>query len=182
MDNIEDVIAKVQLNSNLMGSGYLWTILVTGYSSLAYLKRLPFDQLKIDCSFVRDIVENASSRAIAQSILSLGKAMGLKVIAEGVETEEQRDCLAQLGCQSFQGYLFSCPLPLDEFELLLPVFRDVLSTIQILDNSFRPLGMLHQATKPVQFCMSAFGRDSLRRLPPARFCSNSVPHVASGSL
>jgi EAL domain-containing protein (putative c-di-GMP-specific phosphodiesterase class I) len=129
VDNIEDVIGKVtQLKSH--GIGLSLDDFGTGYSSLAYLKRLPLDQLKIDCSFVRDIVENASSRAIAQSIISFGKAMGLTVIAEGVETGEQRNSLALLGCHTFQGYLLSCPLPLDEFELLLPVFNDVLSTIQ----------------------------------------------------
>jgi EAL domain-containing protein (putative c-di-GMP-specific phosphodiesterase class I) len=87
-----------------------------GYSSLSYLKRLPLDQFKIDISFVRDILVDASSGAIAQTIISLGKAMGMSVIAEGVETEAQRDFLVQLGCHAFQGYLFSRPLPLDEFE------------------------------------------------------------------
>jgi len=88
----------------------------TGYSSLAYLKRLPLDVLKIDRSFVRDILADSGSGAIAQTILSLSRAMGLPVIAEGVETEEQREYLAGLGCHSFQGYLFSHPLPLEEFE------------------------------------------------------------------
>jgi EAL domain-containing protein (putative c-di-GMP-specific phosphodiesterase class I) len=94
----------------------------TGYSSLAYLRRLPLDQLKIDQAFVRDILKDAGSGAIAESIISLGRAMGLSVIAEGVETEEQRDFLAGLGCHAFQGYLFSRPVPVDEFQLLLPGF------------------------------------------------------------
>jgi EAL domain-containing protein (putative c-di-GMP-specific phosphodiesterase class I) len=91
-----------------------------GYSSLAYLRRLPLDQLKIDQEFVREIQVDASSAAIAQSIISLSKAMGLSVIAEGVETEGQREFLARLGCHSFQGFLVSGPVPLEEFELLLP--------------------------------------------------------------
>jgi EAL domain-containing protein (putative c-di-GMP-specific phosphodiesterase class I) len=120
VDNIEDVIIKIT-DLKTYGIGFSLDDFGTGYSSLAYLKRFPLDQLKIDRSFVRDIVENVGSRAIAQSIISLGRAMCLGVIAEGVETEEQRDCLIQLGCDTFQGYLFSCPLPLEEFEQWLPV-------------------------------------------------------------
>jgi len=124
VDNIEDVISKIT-NLKSYGIGFSLDDFGTGYSSLSYLKRLPLDQLKIDRSFVRDIVENLGSRAIAQSIISLGRALCLGVIAEGVETEEQRNCLIQLGCHTFQGYLFSCPLPLEEFELLLPVLSQV---------------------------------------------------------
>jgi EAL domain-containing protein (putative c-di-GMP-specific phosphodiesterase class I) len=91
----------------------------TGYSSLAYLKRLPLDCLKIDRSFVRDILIDSTSGAIAQTIISLGRAMALSVIAEGVETEEQRNLLAGLGCHSFQGFLFSRPVPLEQLEPLL---------------------------------------------------------------
>jgi EAL domain-containing protein (putative c-di-GMP-specific phosphodiesterase class I) len=91
----------------------------TGYSSLTYLKRLPLDRLKIDRSFVRDILVDESSGAIAQTIISLSRAMGLPVIAEGVETELQREFLANLGCHAFQGYLFGRPVPLEKFELLL---------------------------------------------------------------
>jgi EAL domain-containing protein (putative c-di-GMP-specific phosphodiesterase class I) len=94
----------------------------TGYSSLSNLKRLPLDQLKIDRTFVRDIQVDVASGAIAETIISLGRAMGLSVIAEGVETEDQRQFLANLGCQQFQGFLFSHPLPLDEFERS-PLFR-----------------------------------------------------------
>jgi EAL domain-containing protein (putative c-di-GMP-specific phosphodiesterase class I) len=94
----------------------------TGYSSLSYLKRLPLDELKIDRSFVRDILVDACSGEIAQTIISLSRAMGLAVTAEGVETEEQRDLLAHLGCHSFQGYLFSRPLSLEKFRHLLSSF------------------------------------------------------------
>ena len=83
----------------------------TGYSSLAYLKRLPLDQLKIDRTFVRDILFNATNGALAQAIISLARALGLLVIAEGVETDEQRDLLASLGCETYQGFLFSKAVP-----------------------------------------------------------------------
>jgi EAL domain-containing protein (putative c-di-GMP-specific phosphodiesterase class I) len=118
VENIEAVIATM---TELRSHGLRFSLddFGTGYSSLAYLRRLPLDQLKIDRSFVRDMLVDVASGAIAQTIISLGRVMGLPVIAEGVETEEQRDFLAGLGCNSFQGYLFSRPLPLEEFELLL---------------------------------------------------------------
>jgi len=118
VDDLEDVVAKMtELKS--YGVRFALDDFGMGYSSLAYLRRLPLDQLKIDQEFVRDISVDASSSAIAQSIISLSKAMGLSVIAEGVETEEQRDFLARLGCHAFQGFLFSGPVPPKEFELLL---------------------------------------------------------------
>jgi diguanylate cyclase (GGDEF)-like protein/PAS domain S-box-containing protein len=117
VEDIEDVIAKMTA-LKVHGLRFSLDDFGTGYSSLAYLRRLPLDQLKIDRSFVQDILMDASSGAIAQTILSLSSAMGLPVIAEGVETEEQREFLAGLGCHSFQGYLFSRPLPLLEFERL----------------------------------------------------------------
>lgn len=91
----------------------------TGYSSLSYLSKLPFDKIKIDIAFVRAILTDRSSSAIAQAIISLGRTMELAVIAEGVETEAQRDYLLQIGCSSFQGYLFSPPLPQEAFSTLL---------------------------------------------------------------
>jgi len=117
VENVEDVIGKM---TKLKSYGVRFSVddFGTGYSSLAYLKRLPLDELKIDRSFVRDVLVDACSGTIAQTIISLSRAMGLAVIAEGVETEEQRDFLAHLGCDAFQGYLCSPPLPLENFVLL----------------------------------------------------------------
>lgn len=91
----------------------------TGYSSLAYLKRLPLNQLKIDQSFVRDIGHDANAAIIAQTIVGMANNLGLNVIAEGVETQQQLDLLKQYGCNAYQGYLFAKPLPIDEFEALI---------------------------------------------------------------
>jgi diguanylate cyclase (GGDEF)-like protein/PAS domain S-box-containing protein len=90
----------------------------TGYSSLQYLKRLPLAQLKIDQSFVRDMVVD-SDNSIVQTIIAMARSMNLNVIAEGVETEEQRQLLSFYGCHHYQGYLFSKPVPVAQFEALL---------------------------------------------------------------
>jgi len=88
----------------------------TGYSSLAYLKRFPIQRVKIDRSFVQGLPGDASDVGIANAIVQMGRALGLQVIAEGVETEAQRDFLAQAGCHEFQGYLFAPPLRPEDFE------------------------------------------------------------------
>lgn len=116
-NDLKDVIAKMTaLKSH--GLSFALDDFGTGYSSLSYLKHLPLDQLKIDRAFVQDILKDVASASIAQTVISLGRAMGLSVIAEGVETEEQRAFLTDLGTHSFQGYLYSRPLPLQEFERL----------------------------------------------------------------
>ena len=88
----------------------------TGFSSLSYLKNLPFDELKIDQSFIADITTNPTSASIVQATINLGQALGLNVITEGVETKEQLNLLVQAGCRSFQGYAFYMPLTLKAFE------------------------------------------------------------------
>ena len=90
-----------------------------GYASLASIRGLPLDQLKIDRSFLHEIHTDLNAAAIVGSILALGESLEIETIAEGVETEEQREFLASAGCFSWQGYLFSPPLPVDEFKHLL---------------------------------------------------------------
>ena len=107
----------------------------TGYSSLAYLKRLPLDSLKIDVAFVRDLTDDPTAAPIAQTIIALAQTLQLGVIAEGVETVEQQKRLLELGCRSFQGYLYSKPLPLHQFLALssrrrLPVGGSAMPLLQ----------------------------------------------------
>ena len=116
--NVEDTIAKMR-ELKLQGVSFSMDDFGTGYSSLQYLKRLPLDQIKIDQSFVSDITTDANDAAIVQAIIAMSAALGLSVIAEGVETEAQRDFLDSHGCHTFQGYLFSKPIPVQDFEALL---------------------------------------------------------------
>jgi predicted signal transduction protein with EAL and GGDEF domain len=118
LDDLQETIAVM---TELRSRGVRFSLddFGTGYSSLAYLKRLPLDRLKIDGTFVRDMLADATSRAIARAIIWLSRAMHLSLVAEGVETKEQLGCLQELGCYAYQGYLFSPPVPVEQFERLL---------------------------------------------------------------
>ncbi|WP_144147476.1 EAL domain-containing protein [Paraburkholderia sp. BCC1884] len=117
VDNVQDIILKMEA---LKARGIVFALddFGIGYSSLSYLKRLPLDQLKIDRSFVRDILVDPNDAVIASAIIALARSLGLGVIAEGVETEAQRDFLAAAGCHAYQGYYFSRPLSVAGFEAL----------------------------------------------------------------
>lgn len=118
LSNVDDTIAKMEA---LKARNITFSLddFGTGYSSLQYLKRLPLDQLKIDQAFVRDIVTDESDKVIVRTIIAMANSLGLNVIAEGVETEAQRELLQNEGGIQYQGYLFARPIPIEQFEVLL---------------------------------------------------------------
>ncbi|WP_066456495.1 bifunctional diguanylate cyclase/phosphodiesterase [Castellaniella caeni] len=118
LQDVEDTVQKMSRLKSY-GVGFSLDDFGTGYSSLAYLKRLPLDQLKIDQSFVRDILTDPNDAAIARTIVALAVSLGMRVIAEGVETAAQRQCLERYHCRAWQGYLLSRPVPVAQFEALL---------------------------------------------------------------
>ncbi|WP_084128726.1 EAL domain-containing protein [Cellvibrio mixtus] len=115
LKNVDQSIEKMQQLQD-EGIGFSMDDFGIGYSSLSYLKRLPLGQLKIDQTFVRDIAIDPNDAIIARTIIAMAQNMNLQVIAEGVETEEQKMFLEQNGCTMFQGYFFGRPLPIQEFE------------------------------------------------------------------
>ena len=118
MADIEDIIQKMaELKEH--GVGFSLADLGTGYSSLSHLKRLSLEQLRVDQSFVRGLLTNPNDASVIKSIFALAESLNLKVSAEGVETQEQRDALALHGCNAYQGYYFSQPLCATEFENLI---------------------------------------------------------------
>jgi diguanylate cyclase (GGDEF)-like protein/PAS domain S-box-containing protein len=118
LENIEDTIKTMNALKEI-GVQFSLDDFGTGYSSLQYLSRLPLDQIKIDSSFVRDMASDSGDREIVGTIIAMAQNLYLDVIAEGVETEEQRQLLLGNGCFQFQGYLLGRPVPIDEFEAIL---------------------------------------------------------------
>lgn len=114
LTNVDETIQSI-MELKKMGIRFALDDFGTGYSSLSYLRRLPLDKLKIDQSFVRDVLVNGNDASIACTVVALGHSLGLRVVAEGVETSEQRDFLAANGCTIWQGYYFSRPIPDAEF-------------------------------------------------------------------
>lgn len=122
-DNVPDTIAKLQALRKL-GIGVAMDNFGTGYSSLSDLKRLPLDELKIDRCFINDLTSDVHDAAIVQAIIAMGRALGLKVLAEGVETEAQLDCLKRFDDLEFQGNVFSEAVPLEVFQQYLGAATD----------------------------------------------------------
>ena len=118
LEDVEDTIATMNA-LKAIGVRLSLDDFGTGYSSLQYLKRLPLNQIKIDQSFVRDIATDPNDAAIVQTIIAMAETLGLDVIAEGVETEAQHEFLNLRGCHAYQGFLFSKPVPIEQFEALL---------------------------------------------------------------
>ena len=118
---MDDVKAALDLMHELKSLGVTLSIddFGTGYSSLSYLKRFPLDELKIDRSFIVDLPGLRTDVAIVRTVIELGHSLGMTVIAEGVETEAQLGCMRDLGCDVYQGFLFSKPLPVEQFVTLL---------------------------------------------------------------
>lgn len=119
---MDDMAGTVEKMKQLNAVGYRFALddFGTGFSSLSYLKNLPLDSLKIDSSFVADMLDNPEAAAIVETIISLGKTLGLQVVAEGVETAQQANALRALGCEQMQGYYFGKPVP---YECLLDSSR-----------------------------------------------------------
>jgi diguanylate cyclase (GGDEF)-like protein/PAS domain S-box-containing protein len=118
LENVEETVATMNTLSAI-GLQFSLDDFGTGYSSLQYLKRLPLDELKIDQSFVRDIASDGNDKAIVHTIVAMALSLGLDVIAEGVETEEQRRLLLELGCTHYQGYMIGRPMAAEQFESVL---------------------------------------------------------------
>lgn len=118
LDDVEYTIEKIRALKAL-GVSISIDDFGTGYSSLSYVNRLPLDQIKIDQNFMRNVANSPKDAIVVQTIIAMTKGLGLDVIAEGVETEAQRQFLYHYGCQTYQGYLFSKPVELAEFEQLL---------------------------------------------------------------
>ena len=122
---MEEVSAVLRVLAEIRGTGASVAIddFGTGFSSLSQLRRLDVERLKIDRAFVREAQNSAAGATIAQMVVNLGCSLGMRVVAEGIETEEQRQHLLALGCHEGQGWLFAKPMPADELERWLAAPR-----------------------------------------------------------
>ncbi|AWI54856.1 hypothetical protein DEH84_16590 [Aquabacterium olei] len=147
---MEDPSATLRIFERLAVTGVALSIddFGTGYSSLSYLRKLPASQIKIDRSFVQDLGSQSDARAIVKAVIKLSHALGLEVVAEGVETVAQQDILKQLGCDQMQGFLFARPMPAthlqlwalsDEVPANRPTFRDSVFNADEIDPPSHPL-------------------------------------------
>jgi EAL domain-containing protein (putative c-di-GMP-specific phosphodiesterase class I) len=133
MSNVEFIIGVLHRLRG-MGVGISVDDFGTGYSSLSYLKRFPIDSVKIDRSFVRDLATDASDAAIVTTIIAMARNLNLRVVAEGVETEEQLEFLRRRGCDEFQGYLVSRPVPAQAFTRLMTSVQERQAKVTRLPN------------------------------------------------
>lgn len=125
-DTVGTLTALNQLRT--MGIGVALDDFGTGYSSLSYLHSFPFNKIKIDQSFVRDLITNKESMSIVRAVIGLGKSLGMKTLAEGVETLEQLNGLRDKGCTEVQGYFFSRPRPANEIPLMIEELQTIRET------------------------------------------------------
>jgi len=123
MKKPDEAIIKLQ-QINDLGVSIAIDDFGTGYSSLSYLKRLPISKLKIDQSFVRDIPNDEEDSAIVKAIIALANSLNLELLAEGVETKEQNDFLAENGCTNIQGYLYARPMPAEEIVSFIKLYEN----------------------------------------------------------
>jgi diguanylate cyclase (GGDEF)-like protein/PAS domain S-box-containing protein len=133
LDNVEDVVEKMQALRRL-GVRFSLDDFGTGYASLSYLKRFPFEQLKVDRSFIRDIMTNSDDAGIVRAIIAMGNTLRLSVVAEGVEDSEQHAYLVRHGCSLFQGYLFGKPMSFEDFRQKLGVSAQSLPDVAPFDD------------------------------------------------
>src|SRR5574343_1751486 len=129
LEKVEDVVEKMQA---LRGMGVRFSLddFGTGYASLSYLKRFPFEQLKVDRSFIRDIMQNSDDAGIVRAIIAMGNTLRLNVVAEGVEDALQHAYLVEHGCALFQGYLFGRPMSFAEFRKKLGAMQTNAASVQ----------------------------------------------------
>jgi EAL domain-containing protein (putative c-di-GMP-specific phosphodiesterase class I) len=122
IDNPEEMLRRMQ-ELRALGVRIALDDFGSGYSSLGYLQRFPFDKLKIDRSFVKPLGQSPNAAVIVQAIVALGRALGVSIVVEGVETEEQRVLLRLAGCDEMQGFLFARPAPVETVARLVAPFK-----------------------------------------------------------